>query len=186
MGEEYTIVAVGKTVKDWENSYGKFRSYLVQVEGNGEPVAINKKAESDPPVKGDKIFGKIETTEYGQKFKSQKKPFSGGYQRDDAAIKAQWAIGQAVQLYGLQLEGIKEAGLQDVEYLEKQAKELFAMVDRVKSGEPAKTPARDWGSVGKPKDTVAPVDPNISDAELKERLESQQFDEPINLEDIPF
>jgi hypothetical protein len=50
--------------------------------------------------------------------------------RDDSAIKAQWAIGQAVQL--LIASGASSV---DRDKLEEQAKELFAMVERVK-GQP--------------------------------------------------
>lgn len=135
MDKEYTIKAIASKAKDWESQYGKFKSYLVQLEGNGEPVQINKKAESEAPQVGDKVFGKIEEVEFGdrtlQKFKAGKKPYGGGYQRDDSAIRAQWAIGQAVSSTSVQtFEGKLDFYY---EALESKAKKFYAMVDRVKA-----------------------------------------------------
>lgn len=144
MAENYTIKAVKKDPKEWESKYGPMKTWLIQVEGNGEPVQLNKKAESPAPEVGEPLYGTITETEYGQKFKSERLPYTGGgggksYQpRDDEAIKAQWAIGQAVQLYVTQRDEInatlKDTGqmMSDMEYVEGQAKELFAMIDRVK------------------------------------------------------
>jgi len=53
------------------------------------------------------------------------------YSRDDNAIRAQWAIGQAINLASVKMD--KEAITLPV--IEKYAKELFATVSRVK-GEP--------------------------------------------------
>jgi hypothetical protein len=53
------------------------------------------------------------------------------FSRDDSAIRAQWAIGQAINLASVKME--KEAITLPV--IEKYAKELFATVSRVK-GEP--------------------------------------------------
>ena len=53
------------------------------------------------------------------------------FRRDDDAIRAQWAIGQAINLASVKME--KEAITLPV--IEKYAKELFATVSRVK-GEP--------------------------------------------------
>lgn len=127
---EYTIKAVGSKVKPWSSQYGEFKTYLIQVEGNGEPVQLNKKADSEPPKEGDVIYGKIEETEFGQKFKAAKKPFSGGYQRDDSAIRAQWAIGQAVGTVDWTQKGVAI-----YEAVEQRAKELYAMVNRVKDSD---------------------------------------------------
>jgi hypothetical protein len=51
-----------------------------------------------------------------------------GWQRDDAAIRAQWAIGQAINLASVKMD--KEAITLPV--IEKYARELFATVSRVK------------------------------------------------------
>lgn len=60
---------------------------------------------------------------------SAKPSFNSG--RDDSAIRAQWAIGQAINLASVKMD--KEAITLPV--IEKYAKELFATVSRVK-GEP--------------------------------------------------
>ena len=52
----------------------------------------------------------------------------GGYSRDDAAIKAQWAIGQAIALLSATMD--KKAITMQV--IEDYAKQLYATVSRVK------------------------------------------------------
>lgn len=54
-----------------------------------------------------------------------------GFGRDDAAIRAQWAIGQAINLASVKMD--KEAITLPV--IERYAKELFATVSRVKGDE---------------------------------------------------
>lgn len=56
---------------------------------------------------------------------------SPAYSRDDSAIRAQWAIGQAINLASVKMD--KDAITLPV--IERYAKELFATVSRVK-GEP--------------------------------------------------
>lgn len=53
---------------------------------------------------------------------------TGGYHRDDDAIRAQWAIGQAINLASVKMEK------QDITLpvIERYARELFATVSRVK------------------------------------------------------
>lgn len=53
---------------------------------------------------------------------------SGGYSRDDAAIRAQWAIGQAIALTSATMDK-KSINMQ---IIEDYAKQLFATVTRVK------------------------------------------------------
>jgi len=53
---------------------------------------------------------------------------SGGYSRDDAAIRAQWAIGQAIALTSATMD--KKAI--NMQIIEDYAKQLFATVSRVK------------------------------------------------------
>jgi len=65
------------------------------------------------------------------KAESQAHNKNGSYTRDDAAIKAQWAIGQAINLASATMD--KKAITLPV--IESYAKELFATVSRVK-GEP--------------------------------------------------
>jgi hypothetical protein len=73
---------------------------------------------------------------YGERFVRQVLPEKatskgGGYTRDDSAIRAQWAIGQAINLAAVKMD--KDAITLPI--IEKYAKELFATVSRVK-GEP--------------------------------------------------
>lgn len=88
--------------------------------------------------------------------------------RDDDAIRAQWAIGQAVSVYKDKLD--------EVEAL---AKSLFKMVDRVKSSEPAKPSLSDQWQQKQAEKQDTPV----SNEEVDSLLASG---EPINLDDIPF
>lgn len=85
--------------------------------------------------------------------------FKPAYQpREDhhEAIKAQWAIGQAVSVYK-----------DKVDEVETYAKTLFKMVDRVKADEP----------------TQPKQDTPVSNEEMDSLINSG---EPINLDDIPF
>jgi len=56
---------------------------------------------------------------------------ASGYSRDDNAIKAQWAIGQAINLASVKMDKSEIT----LPLIEKYARELFATVSRVK-GEP--------------------------------------------------
>ena len=105
------------------------------------------------------------------------------------AIKAQWAIGQAVQLH----IAVTAKGGEEAQSIEATAKEFFAMVDRVKSSEPktaAYAPAT-GGGVAKGYDTFkqageavkAKQDTPVSNAEVDSLIASG---EEINLDDIPF
>ena len=104
------------------------------------------------------------------------------------AIKAQWAIGQAVQLM---LPSSAKNALSPA-VLEDTAKMFFAMVDRVKSSEQPKTPPTGSGvGVAKGYDTFkqageavkAKQDTTVSNEEMESIIASG---EPINLDDIPF
>lgn len=53
---------------------------------------------------------------------------SGGYNRDDSAIRAQWAIGQAINLASVKMDKDEIT----LPIIERYAKELFATVSRVK------------------------------------------------------
>jgi hypothetical protein len=66
-----------------------------------------------------------------QERKAQAAASKPAYQRDDNAIRAQWAIGQAISLASVKMD--KEAITMPV--IERYAKELFATVSRVKGDE---------------------------------------------------
>lgn len=167
MNEEYKITAVSPQVKEWEGQYGKMKTFHVRLDKHGDtPVQLNKKLGSPEPQVGESVYGSIQRTEYGDKFKGAKKPFSGGGQpRDDMAIRAQWAIGQAVNY----LNSIQDATPRTPEeFIEAWGIKFFAMVDRVKNSspqaelpdrgkyqpEPEKPKTRDWDNLGKDRDIV--------------------------------
>lgn len=66
-----------------------------------------------------------------QKVTAKAPAANGGYQRDDNAIRAQWAIGQAINLASVKMDKSQIT----LPVIEEYAKELFATVSRVK-GEP--------------------------------------------------
>lgn len=78
---DYKIKAVKDSPKEWDSRFGPMVTYLIQVEGNGEPVQLNKKADSPAPKVGDEISGEISDTEYGQKFKAEYKANNSGFKK---------------------------------------------------------------------------------------------------------
>jgi hypothetical protein len=149
-------------------------TYNVMVEGESEPVEVNRKP-GDKPAVGEVLTGSLETTEYGKRFKKERKPFTpGSFQpKDEAAIKAMWSIGQAVTFVGFHPD---EAMITDIEPL---ARDLFAMVDRVKTGEPSGF--QKAAAVAEKIKAKNPI------ADLEEvGLPGSVEDEKVNLDDIPF
>lgn len=68
----------------------------------------------------------------GERFVRQVPAAKPSFQRDDYAIRAQWAIGQAINLASVKMD--KEAITLPV--IEKYARELFETVSRVKGDQP--------------------------------------------------
>lgn len=130
MAQQYVIKDVKKG-KVWDSSYGQMQAYALALEDVGEPVKMNKKMPvAHEPKPGDTIFGSLEEKEYDGRvffnFKSEKHPFQPkGQPRDDKAIRAQWAIDQAVQI-GMATNQLDDSAI------EVKAIELFKMVGRVK------------------------------------------------------
>jgi len=129
MAQSYNINSVSTTTKTWESKYGKMVTYFLRLEGYEGEVQINKKEGSEAPKAGESIFGEIVEDSYGAKFKSQKNP-SGfkGTPRDQNAIRAQWAIGQAHLAIPYDPSD-EEKWIRNVG---KTAKLFYAMVERVK------------------------------------------------------
>lgn len=130
MAQTMKIQAVGKQTKPWNGKYGGMVDYKVKFEDSDNVVTLTRKADSKAPVAGEEVYGTVDMSgEYGPKFKSESKPFGGGgasktYQpKDEKAIQAMWAIGQAI--------AAEQREPQDIEAL---ASDLFAMVDRIKTG----------------------------------------------------
>lgn len=82
---DYTITEVAPTTNDWENTHGKYRSYMVRFQGHEGQVEIARKKQPDGEVKyvpkvGDKLTGAINTKENGmQKFKQDYSAGAGSY-----------------------------------------------------------------------------------------------------------
>lgn len=149
-------------------------TYKVMFEKEEEPVDVNRKP-GNPPQVGETLAGTIEDTDFGRRFKADPKPFTkgpfGGF-KDQGEIKAQWAIGQAVAI-AIATNTTESLGILAIE---NRAKELFSMVERVKTVQP--TPPQT--GFEKAKATAAQLN--------KPGLDTVNFDvdEPINLDDIPF
>lgn len=198
-----------------QDSFGNFKA-SVSFSGVSEPIDMTCKK---LPVIGESEHGVIEfyQTKAGaqrQKFtRKQKEEFSAPTPKKEwepradhhEEIKAQWAIGQAVAL-------LKETGTVDAfgKQIEETARELYAMVDRVKgsseSTDPkdstsqssarqssasgattgqestSKEPTRDWTKVGKQSEE------EFANSMAKALDNGTEFnaEEPINLDDIPF
>lgn len=181
MPQEYKVTKVStQEPKVYEGQYGTTYYIKVMLEGIDEPVEIGKKS-PNALKQGDTVYGTVTDGQYGKKFKAEKNPngYSGGgkYTRDDSAIRAQWAIGQAIQIAvakgKLDNPIILWAGM------EADAKELFAMVDRVK-GSVSESPKQDW------------VKPEVREKLTKEdtppvdAYEDIDEDTIIDMDSIPF
>jgi hypothetical protein len=169
---------------EWSNEFGKYQTYAVQFDDKNDWIKWNKKFKDgkvEAPKEGDEVFGVVENG----KFSLAKKDYAFGstkntkpdwQPRDDDRIVAQWAIGQAVNIY------VNDKFLQDSRAdfepsVELWAKKLYAMVDRVKSGSDGSTTSQLPTQAEKPQQAALP----------KEDVVVMDIgDEPINLDDIPF
>lgn len=132
---EYKIHTVQENPREWNGPNGTVYYISVGVEGHDKLISVGKKSPDALKV-GDTITGTIEPTEYPtDKFKEERSfpqkydgPKKGYTQRDDNAIRAQWAIGQAVQLH----IAVTAKGGEEAQSIYDTAVELYAMVDRVK------------------------------------------------------
>lgn len=192
MPQEFTV----RQWKAWKEDdgtpitdpHGNVKGSVVFEEHANEPVDATFKQAPNP---GDKKYGVIEDyqTKSGNtrtKFSRRDRPQEGSNSRsggksgrDDNAIRAQWAIGQAVQIQAA--SKVVRDGSTLMNELEATAKSLYAMVDRVKdsnggntvvtgSTNPGQTQTFSNGEPLPVPDRQFEVDPN----------------EPINLDDIPF
>lgn len=183
--QEYTLVDVEIPKVPFTDTNGNHWITAV-FEGYGEPV---KWVIKDPKtaIVGEKYYGEIKdwTSAKGKtmpRFFRKPRPdndtspgqshtgTTAGYQkkewqpRDDDRIVAQWAIGQATQI-AIATRKTIDLKSSPLDEIETWAKELFAMVDRVKQGTPTAKEDRD------------------EDAEMR-RLAA--MGEEINLDDIPY
>lgn len=158
MSQTYTIEKVSTQVRDFTSKYGAMKAYKLKLSGVELPVELTKKVTSPAPAVGDTLFGSIDmSAQYGPKFVVDRSQFTGGGSgapgssksspKDEKAIQAMWAIGQASQFLSTS-QGAK-ADIADIEPL---AGDFFAMVDRVKSSgaEPEKDTVINDVPEGKP------------------------------------
>lgn len=139
---DYKITQISQNApREWKSDQpGHGTTYYIRVrlEGHERPVEIGKK-KPDALKVGDTVSGTITAAPDfpADKFKAE---YAGGggfgagnrQPKDEAAIKAMWAIGQARSAFEpIRKTDPDERGMYIVA-IENLAKELFAMVDRVK------------------------------------------------------
>ncbi len=137
---EYEIIAFDTGKEPFVDNHGNTWC-TVAFQGISEPVRWVVKDPTKYKI-GDMVYGKItqETSKAGKPYNrfrkespseglqkyaedvSQDKPSAEYWDNKQRQIKAQWAIGQAVQL------GIAGSNIEEIEV---KAKELFSMVDRI-------------------------------------------------------
>lgn len=103
---------------------------------------------------------------------SQSGTKSGYVPKDEAAIKAMWAIREAVNWIG--------STESNPEVIEALAQELFAMVDRVKTGETTTDSEKVWPVT----DAELSDDPQVRNAALSSAIDETLNSEPLDLSDI--
>lgn len=130
MAQEYTIEKISQSPpREWTGDYGTIYYIKTMLKGHGKPVEVGKKS-PDALKTGDTVYGTIKQTDFDvDRFKPEKNPNTGMARqpKDEAAIKAMWAIGQSVQV------ALGKGKTFDTKDIEAVANELFGMVDRVKS-----------------------------------------------------
>lgn len=143
MSQEYTIVKVSdQPPQEWKHGISY---YKVMVDGHPKPIEVGKKKKPDV---GDTLYGNIQVQaqEMTDKFQRVERP-DGGYvppsqihsvpaskpayqPKDEEAIKAMFAIKGAIAFkdHHAFTETPTVRGVEEI------AKQLFSMVDRVKTG----------------------------------------------------
>lgn len=196
---DYRITKVSnQEPRTYDGPNGTVYYIKVLLDGHDKPVSIGKRS-PDALKEGDVVTGEITATQYEtDKFTAQK-PFTAGGTKaftadpnKQAEIKAEWAIGQAMQW------AIKSDKLVADE-IEANAKMLYAMVDRVKDSNGLKVDgglrepsglekARAQAEAIKAKTSDVPEVPK-DDAEFKSLVAAGLGDydqDPIDLSEIPF
>ncbi len=95
MDREYIISAVSDQTKPITTQYGSLVGYQIKFEGQADVVSLNQKPETPAPTVGQKLFGHLEPTPYGMKFKKASQfdnqsinqpAFGGGFTEEDRKI----------------------------------------------------------------------------------------------------
>lgn len=180
---EYVIAQVSqKEPKRWRTKTNKdMLSYKIKLQGIEEPVDYSRFHLSPEPMTGDIIQGELKQDDFGYKLYEDygkklpaSKP-SQSYTRDDSAIQAQWSIGQAIAWVTSDKADVT-TGYADIEAI---ANDFFAMIQRVKQGQPADKPNT------KP-DTVRDTRKALGIKAIPNEPDLEYEDKPIDLSEIPF
>lgn len=174
---DFKVVAVSDQVREFQTKFGNMKSYKLKLEGVEEVVELAQKDTTPAPTAGQTLTGSIDMTgQYGPKFKKENPNYGGGggsfggssgskpgyTPKDEKAIQAMWAIGQAVAALGQKTED------QYPEHVEALAIKLFNMVDVVKTG------------VAATEEVVVAEGDNLADEVMA------IMSEPVKPSDIPF
>lgn len=182
MGQKYTITKVSQEPpREHVNSYGTTYYIKVMLDKHDKPVTIGKKQPNSLKV-GDTVYGRVVPTQYdADKWQGEQEPAtqtSTPHQtytpKDQDTIKAQWAIGQAAGMMRVYIQNMEKFDnpFEAFERIEREAKEFYAMVDRVRLSAPI---------------TKESVEQTFSDGSpVPDQVHLPVDDEPINLDDIPF
>lgn len=170
--------------------------WTIGIDGfSAEPVkwVQDKERNSPAPVVGESQEGKVYKGDKGYTFypTTPRKSYGGGknnYNDPDKQnqIKAQWAIGQAVQI----LKPSSPESVLNLDHLETMAKSLFNMVDRVKGSVVTDTKKQDWVKP-ETRERLKQAKEVADEARVQNALSPEEeslldSEEPINLDDIPF
>lgn len=180
---QYTVKSVTPR-EQYTSQYGTFQVYALELQGYNGYVQLSQKADKAAPNPGEVLNGDITRDSRGNpKFKKEYSPAGGSAQgsgrsygersayqpKDEAAIKAMWAIGQAIALTNPHAKASDP-----IARLESVAKELFDMVDRVKT-DPMENVSSDGTAELPPVEVYDKV------------ITTEEFDRgQINIDDIPF
>lgn len=153
---EYRVARVSdQTPREWDNPKGGRIYYIkVMLEGHDKPVAVGKR-KPDALSVGQVIHGTIQPKpdfpEDGFKPDAMDQPHSASNYtpRDDAAIKAQFAIKAAIQYSATQ------NGIPAMDDIEGYAQMFFGMVERVKQGSVSPVQAQQKAMGTYDQDTIA-------------------------------
>lgn len=175
---EYKIVRVSQEApkEHFNEKYNSTTYYIkVMLEGHTRPVSIGKRS-ANALKAGDTVHGTITTTEFDtDNFKADALnppvvPGGSFEPKDQNTIRAQWAIGQAKDLY-LGVANQLDKGTEFENWILERSQWFYRIVEEVKANSPATDAesVKQFFSDGSPVDTVHPFD-----------------DKPISLDEIPF
>lgn len=75
--KDYVISAVSEETKPISTQFGSLIVYKIKLERETDVISLNQKPETPAPTVGQKLFGHLEPSPYGMKFKKVN-PLDGG------------------------------------------------------------------------------------------------------------